>query len=155
LKIKSLTYENQTIKQITEFYTHKNPINLRLKEKDTHILLLKEIGIFAKLSPSTLIMRLFFLALTITLLTFSSCKREELEFQSVGVITGPDNRMCPCCGGWFIEIDENTYRFDKIPDVNDIDLQSETFPLSVKLNYTVEGCGCLGDEVVIGNMVKN
>ena len=99
-------------------------------------------------------MRILFLALTITLLTFSGCKR-EVEFNSVGIITGPDNRMCPCCGGWFIEIEENTYRFYDIPDVNDIDLANATFPISVKLNYSVEGCGCLGDEVVIGNMVRS
>ncbi len=99
-------------------------------------------------------MRLIFLTLTITLLTLTGC-RKEIEYQSSGIITGPDYRMCPCCGGWFIEIGENTYRFDRLPENSDIDLQNETYPISVKLNYAVEGCGCLGDEVVIGNIMKS
>jgi len=40
-----------------------------------------------------------FLLLISTLLIFS-CEKEK--FQSTGTITGPDMRMCPCCGGYFL-----------------------------------------------------
>ena len=100
-------------------------------------------------------MRVLFLTLIISLLTLSGCSKREIEYQSVGTITGPDLRSCLCCGGWFIEIEDNTYRFEDIPNVNDLDLKSETFPLNVKLNYSLVGCGCLGDEIEIGNIVKS
>jgi len=57
------------------------------------------------------------------------------DFKSKGIITGPDLRMCICCGGWRIAIEGETYNFDSLPVSSDINLQKETFPINVKLDW--------------------
>jgi hypothetical protein len=66
---------------------------------------------------------------------FILCHREHDEFRSVGIILGPDIRDCVCCGGWYIEIDTTEYEFDTLPENSPIDLEKETFPLRVKLDW--------------------
>jgi hypothetical protein len=72
---------------------------------------------------------------------FSCQKQKEntnnYTYKSTGTITGQDFRMCPspCCGGWFIIIDGLTYEFDFLPDNSNINLEKETFPLAVKLDW--------------------
>jgi hypothetical protein len=66
------------------------------------------------------------------------CRKENSNsYESIGIITGQDARMCPsiCCGGWFIKIDSLTYEFDSLPDNSNINLAKETFPLVVKLDW--------------------
>jgi hypothetical protein len=65
---------------------------------------------------------------------FAFCDREN-DHLSSGTILGPDIRMCACCGGWYIEIDTATYEFEALPVNSTIDLQKETFPLKVKLDW--------------------
>jgi hypothetical protein len=67
-----------------------------------------------------------------------SCQKDKPDdYQSTGSITGPDYRMCPspCCGGWFINIDNLLYEFDSLPSNSNIILEKETFPLAVKLDW--------------------
>jgi len=61
------------------------------------------------------------------------------DYPSHGKITGQDMRMCICCGGWQIVIDNETYNFDSIPANSNINLQKETFPLLVKLDWQLAG----------------
>ena len=71
----------------------------------------------------------------------SSCKDGD-DFQSTGLIIGPDVRDCICCGGFVIEIEDSTYNFDALPGSSPIDLENETFPVKVKLDWTHERlCG--------------
>ncbi len=85
---------------------------------------------------------LFLLAFfAISLMTNCSSNDElanELEFESTGFIAGSDKGMCPCCGGWIIKIDgdENSYRFEQIPDDSGIDLSETVLP--VKFNWTFD-----------------
>jgi hypothetical protein len=74
----------------------------------------------------------FFVLLMITI-TF--CGKDI--YLSRGTITGPDARMCACCGGWYIKIDTTTYEFETLPSNSKIELQSETFPLKVKLDWKI------------------
>ena len=70
-----------------------------------------------------------------------SCDKEE-NYQSTGVITGPDVRDCICCGGFFIEIDDSTYNFESLPASSGIDLIEDTFPINVNLDWTFDReCG--------------
>lgn len=86
--------------------------------------------------------------LIICLIVFGACccrKENGHDYESIGIITGQDPRMCPspCCGGWFIKIDSLTYEFDSLPDNSNIDLAKETFPLVVKLDWqlsNIDGC---------------
>lgn len=62
-------------------------------------------------------------------------KESSADFKSSGKITGPDYRMCACCGGWYIQIDSTTYEFDTLPHNSGINLETESFPLLVKLDW--------------------
>ena len=57
------------------------------------------------------------------------------DFQSTGLITGVDAKMCACCGGYYIQIDNVTYEFETLPAGSNIDLQNATFPIMVKLDW--------------------
>jgi hypothetical protein len=63
------------------------------------------------------------------------CSKETERFGSKGIILGPDLRDCVCCGGWYIRIDSSEYEFDSIPEESGIDLQKESFPLNVRLDW--------------------
>jgi hypothetical protein len=86
-----------------------------------------------------------------------SCHKENYSsvYTSSGVITGPDIRACVCCGGWFIKIDTLTYEFNNLPEGSSINLETETFPLSVKLNWQPAVTGaCTANRIVITKIKK-
>jgi hypothetical protein len=87
-----------------------------------------------------------------------SCQKEEShEYKSTGTITGPDLRMCPspCCGGWFIKIDGTTYEFDSLPDASSINLEKETFPLEVRLDWQLSNTiDCPNKRISIQRIAK-
>jgi hypothetical protein len=62
-------------------------------------------------------------------------KENNGDYKSNGKILGPDYGMCICCGGWHILIDNATYNFDSIPENSNINLQKDTFPIFVKLDW--------------------
>lgn len=67
----------------------------------------------------------------------SGADNKENSFQSGGKILGGDISSCVChCGGYFIVIDEQTYRFEprQLPE-NDLDLSTDNMPLFVKLDW--------------------
>ena len=92
----------------------------------------------------------FVIALTITII---SCKKETIN-EINGKITGQDLRKCSCCGGYFIEIKDSTYRFDSIPSNSGINLNKDTFPIFVNVAYHKKVPKCLGDEIIIDRMKK-
>ena len=70
------------------------------------------------------------------MISLFGCKKPNTnDFQSTGIITGADYKMCACCGGWYILIDNVTYEFETLPAGSTIDLQNETFPITVKLEW--------------------
>jgi hypothetical protein len=86
---------------------------------------------------------------------FSLCHRENNDFRSSGLITGPDVRDCACCGGWYIEIDTVVYEFDTLPENSGIDLVKETFPIKVKLDWQLsERTACPYNRIDIQRIVK-
>lgn len=89
--------------------------------------------------------------LILLLVLLSACRKED-NFMSEGSITGPDYRECACCGGWFIEIGPETYRFQELPEGCIIDLIDAIFPIEVKLDWSFDETPCLGDEIIVGRM---
>lgn len=85
----------------------------------------------------------------VLLLTFFSCSMQEDEYRSNGVITGIDTSECPCCGGYFIEINKTTYRFFTVPQNSELDLTNREFPVYVKLDWNPDPNACLGDEIIV------
>jgi|WetSurSiteA1Bulk_404760.scaffolds.fasta_scaffold40537_2 hypothetical protein len=83
------------------------------------------------------------------------CHKEDTgEYKSAGKIIGPDYRMCSCCGGWYIEIDSVIYEFDTLPDNSDINLQEESFPLPVKLDWQISDKAACPDKRIIIQRIK-
>lgn len=87
---------------------------------------------------------------------FVGCQKQNSnDFQSTGKITGADVRMCACCGGWYIQIDNVTYEFDSMPVGSNIDLQKETFPIMVKLDWQLSTqVACPDKKIDILRIVK-
>tara|TARA_B110000483_G_scaffold232221_1_gene299502 strand:+ start:28 stop:327 length:300 start_codon:yes stop_codon:yes gene_type:complete len=98
-------------------------------------------------------MKNLIITLSITLLICISCKKEE-NYMNQAKILEPDYRMCVCCGGWFIKIDNDTLRFYELPSDCNIDLNTETLPIEVELNWEKDKNDCLGDEIIIDAIRK-
>lgn len=72
------------------------------------------------------------------------------EFESIGVITGPDLRACACCGGYLITIDGTQYRIWEFPADHELVLDSmENFPMTVRLDWEPAPQPCIGDEIIV------
>jgi hypothetical protein len=104
-------------------------------------------------------MKKLLIGLFLSLIFATSCKEQNVPFptndyQSKGIITGGDPRDCACCGGWFIEIDTSRYRFNSLPDSSGINLEKETLPLKVKLDWKKSDHICLGDEIIVTRIKK-
>ena len=93
-------------------------------------------------------MRRLLCLLSFLTLALLSCD-DEVNFNDVGVITGQDFRLCACCGGWFIEIGDEIFRFNRLPNNSDIELSEDNFPLVVFLNWRNDPEACIGDEILI------
>ena len=92
--------------------------------------------------------KLFFIGILL-LIGISSCSEDENEFMNNGIITGIDFRECSCCGGYFIDIKDSTYRFFTIPTGSDVSLENPVFPIYVKLDWAKADSVCLGDEIKV------
>ena len=69
-------------------------------------------------------------------------------------VIGPDVRECiQCCGGWFIEIEEEQYRFGPIPFSAMIDFENETYPLEVAVVWNPSNGDC-EDEIDLISIQK-
>jgi len=87
-------------------------------------------------------------------LSFSACStKQDTTFQKA-TITGYDYAMCACCGGWFINIGESTYRFYKLPAGSKLNLKNAEFPLKVDVIWKKNENGCKGDEIFIEKIKK-
>ncbi len=89
-------------------------------------------------------------------LNFTACENDELTFESEGVILGYDMGMCICCGGYFIELNGNTYRTWNFP--NNDTFAAEDFPIPILLNWHFAEEGACSDGtnlIVVENYFVN
>lgn len=101
---------------------------------------------------------LFIATIFTTLALINSCKKDN-EYMSEAIITGYDERMCPCCGGLMITFngEKRPYsgEFKLIENSADIDIKSnETFPVYVEVNWTTEPNKCLGNYIKITRLKR-
>jgi len=82
-----------------------------------------------------------------------SCERNH-GYQSEGTITGYDFRKCMCCGGYFVDIEDSTYRFYTMPNGFIFNWETDTFPIEVLLNWKPDSVLCLGDEIIVSKMIR-
>jgi len=79
--------------------------------------------------------KLLLLLLIISATIVISC--EKTKHANTGTITGADMAMCACCGGYFIDIDGNRYRFEKTELPSDFTFDDNQLPLTVEsVSYT-------------------
>lgn len=101
-------------------------------------------------------MKKLIIILNILIFSIFSCSTTEVEeFSDKGVITGPDTRECACCGGYFIDIGNATYRFYQAPPESNVNLNNAEFPIPVTLDWKKAENPCLGDEIVVLRMERD
>ena len=83
-----------------------------------------------------------------------ACSMEEDSYKSSGKITGVDVRECSCCGGYYIEIEGNTYRFYNVPENSNLKLENPVFPVYVDLDWNPDPNACLGDEIIVTRITQ-
>jgi len=103
--------------------------------------------------PNLEIMKKVLAIMILSAALVGSCQKEE-PFMDVGIITGPDLRLCACCGGWFINIGNDTYRFMEIPCNCSLDLVNAEFPVIVNIDWEEDPNPCLGDEITVHRIRK-
>ena len=92
------------------------------------------------------------LILLVFTLSIESC-RDETIWMNDAEITGYDYRECACCGGYFIDIADETYRFYEIPEGSSLEINTETiFPISVQVNWHEMENACMGDEIILDDV---
>ena len=82
-----------------------------------------------------------------------ACKKEN-NLIDTGVITGADERLCICCGGWFIDIGDSTYLFKQLPPDSKLDLENESFPVAVFVKWQKDPDACLQEEILVTYISK-
>ena len=86
---------------------------------------------------------------------FYYCHKDNDDYKSKGKILGPDFTMCICCGGYYIQIDTLTYEFDALPNNASINLQKDTFPIFVKLDWQLSPkTACPNNRITIQRITK-
>ena len=71
------------------------------------------------------------------------------------IITGIDARECSCCGGFFIDIRDSTFRFQSLPPGSSLDLYNNPkFPIYVKVDWKMRDTLCLGDEITVLKIIR-
>lgn len=85
------------------------------------------------------------------LLLPACCDDDNYACSDQGIILGEDFRKCRCCGGWFIEIDDDTLRAQRLPEefVNFLNISELNFPLPVRLDWEPDATPCMGDEIEV------
>lgn len=80
---------------------------------------------------------LLILGILLTAVVLQNCQKENKlcpdDWQEAAII-GQDFRRCFCCGGWFIDLGQDTVRAFTLPQSFEID-QDSNFPVTVCLTY--------------------
>ncbi len=100
---------------------------------------------------STLIVFIFIIVFN------SSCKKEP-PYMSNAIITGPDVRVCICCGGLMITFNGETKPysgdFKLVDNVSDLKLtDKDTFPLYVKVDWKADATNVC-EHIIITRMAR-
>ena len=103
---------------------------------------------------------------TVTLICFIliaslACNKDKTSSEvpagySKGVIIYADVRACPspCCGGWYIRINNDTLHMYNTPEKSSFDFSHISFPLNVILKWEKTDIGCSGNEIIVHDIRK-
>lgn len=89
------------------------------------------------------------------LISLLACKKESNNLIH-GKITGIDTRKCasPLCGGFYIQINNTTYRCLEVPLNSTLDLSDETFPVNVVVHWKKDNTSGIDDLIIIEYLKK-
>lgn len=94
----------------------------------------------------------FYLTLFLLLIACKEDEEAKTKFESSGLITGLDVTLCGCCGGYIIEMDNETYRClpADLPETYREFLASLdfSFPLQVRMTWSLKDDSC-SDRITI------
>ena len=71
----------------------------------------------------------------------TSCNKDNnITYEDTGKIIGQDLALCACCGNWIIKIDgiDESYQTVEIPESLGLNLIDASFPIPIKLNWSVD-----------------
>jgi hypothetical protein len=88
------------------------------------------------------------LALCFTLFTMSSCEKEQEKEDAMqeATITSFDVSLCACCGGWFVTIEGQRFRFYELPESKiSLDLTKQKLPLTLRISWKPKEKPCMPD----------
>ena len=92
---------------------------------------------------------------SLVLFSMVACQGDKLDLQSEGTITKRDYRKCYCCGGWFIEIDGETYLADLSGEqTTALNLQENALPVQVELNWKKDENACLDNKITVTDIKR-
>jgi hypothetical protein len=106
---------------------------------------------------------IFKIIIVLAIIQVSSCKKEtgnqsngtiNGDFQSEGTIIGLNPGECICCSGWLININNKQYEFFSLPENSTINLNNETFPLKVMLDWKLNPTECVNYLIIIDSIKK-
>ncbi len=89
----------------------------------------------------------FIIFIFLAMMGAKACDQNMDSSLDSGTITKLDNRDCACCGGWFINIGKETYRFYDIPEGSDLKISTDKLPMEVELKWEKQQNACMGDEI--------
>lgn len=92
-------------------------------------------------------MKLKILLISLVTIIIACSSSTENECPDEARVLGGDYRECMCCGGWFIEIQSDTFRFQTLPEGSDIELDQNKMPIDVYVEWEKVEEPCLGDEI--------
>lgn len=104
--------------------------------------------------------QLFISALLILALCTACKSDDDAQTNSTGVITHIDLRECACCGGYWITISNDQYRFllESLPP-NDLDLANRELPVTVDISWRLlgenESCGHMQELIEVFSISEN
>jgi len=100
------------------------------------------------------------LLLTSSILLFTKCKKEEIKTEDAQIV-GIDFRRCvhPVCGGYWIEIAQDTLRFFDFPENSNFEVPNtdKEFPIEVAIKWKWaddEDLQLAGDLIIIEYIEK-
>ncbi len=102
---------------------------------------------------------ILFSILAFTILTITSCKKERPYMNNAEII-GYDARLCPCCGGYEITIDNvpnpngnSFFRAGQFPSNFNLGIHP-IFPIKIKIDWKQDTAHCFGNYISISRIAQ-
>lgn len=94
----------------------------------------------------------------LSVLSLESCQKDDNGcpdgWQNARII-GQDFRRCACCGGWFIDLGQDTVRSFILPDDFKIEAVPPDLPIEVCLTYVPETGPCQDfDQLIVVEKIR-